>query len=261
MLLGSCSKIFRQNSLQRLHMKQPGASGSDAEHLLVDANEFVPGRANDFAPALMLNADYPTDSDAEHIDANEFVPGRANDFAPALMLNADYQPLSLVPISTVGWQQSIKAVVSGRVRVVQNYENITIRAVNSEYKLPSVIALHKYMPQASHTSPVFTRRNVFLRDAYECQYCGNRYPVTSLSLDHVIPRSRGGELSWTNTVTCCRRCNEKKGSRTPSQLRDINMSLKSKPRKPTSYDLYRSSAEGLDQKFPEEWMPFIPSSE
>ena len=114
---------------------------------------------------------------------------------PALVLNADYQPLSYLPLSLWSWQDAIKAIFSGKVTVVDTYPDVSIRAANLEVPLPSVIALNEYVPVGSHR-PAFTRRNVFLRDGYTCQYCSKRYHTSDLSLDHVVPRSQGGILSW-----------------------------------------------------------------
>ena len=83
----------------------------------------------------------------------------------------------------------------GKVVVVDVYPDITVRASNIEVPLPSIIALTDYVPQKNH-KPAFTRRNVFLRDEYRCQYCGNHFHTADLSLDHVVPRSKGGVLSW-----------------------------------------------------------------
>ena len=79
--------------------------------------------------------------------------------------------------------------------VVDVYPEMTVRAVNMDVPLPSVIALTEYVAQP-HTTPAFTRRNVFLRDGYRCQYCGNLFRTQDLSLDHVVPRSKGGTLNW-----------------------------------------------------------------
>jgi 5-methylcytosine-specific restriction endonuclease McrA len=135
---------------------------------------------------------------------------------PALVLNADFRPLSYFPLSLWSWQETVKAVFLDRVNILSEYDT-TIRSPSFEMKLPSVIALKDYV----HTSrrPAFTRFNVFLRDAFSCQYCGDQFPTHELTFDHVIPRSRGGRTSWDNVVTACSCCNLRKGSHLPREIR------------------------------------------
>ena len=102
---------------------------------------------------------------------------------PALVLNADFRPLSYYPLSLWSWQDAIKAVFLERVNIVANYD----RAVHSpsfEMKLPSVVSLKTFVKPSTH--PAFTRFNVFLRDRFSCQYCGER---DDLTFDHLLPRS------------------------------------------------------------------------
>ncbi len=108
-----------------------------------------------------------------------------------------------------------------------------VRSVNYEVQVPRVIRLFGYDRVPKHTLR-FNRRNLFARDGNRCQYCGNTLPSQQLSLDHVVPRSRGGETSWENIVCCCVRCNTRKGGRTPKEAR---MKLLSKPRKPSQSPL------------------------
>lgn len=117
------------------------------------------------------------------------------DSHPALVLNADYQPLSVLPLSLWSWQETIKSLFTGKVQVVDVYPDIEVRAVTIDVPLPSVIALTDYVPQP-HQTPAFTRRNVYLRDGYKCQYCAKTYKTMDLSLDHVVPRCVGGRLTW-----------------------------------------------------------------
>ncbi len=91
-----------------------------------------------------------------------------------------------------------------------------VRAVNFEIQVPRVIRLLGYDRQPKQTIR-FNRRNIFARDGNRCQYCGKRFPTSELSLDHVVPRSLGGDTSWENVVCSCVRCNVKKGGRTPEQ--------------------------------------------
>jgi 5-methylcytosine-specific restriction endonuclease McrA len=103
-----------------------------------------------------------------------------------------------------------------------------IRAVNFEIQVPRVIRLLCYDRLPKQTIR-FNRRNIFARDSNRCQYCGRRFPTSELSLDHVVPRSRGGDTSWENVVCSCVKCNVKKGGRTPHEA---HMALIKQPVKP-----------------------------
>lgn len=103
-----------------------------------------------------------------------------------------------------------------------------IRTVRFEIAVPRIIRLLLY-DRLPRQQVKFNRRNIFVRDQNRCQYCGKRYPTTELSLDHVIPRSRGGESVWENVVCCCLKCNVRKGGRTPAEA---GMRLIGPPKKP-----------------------------
>jgi 5-methylcytosine-specific restriction endonuclease McrA len=103
-----------------------------------------------------------------------------------------------------------------------------IRCVRFELAVPRIIRLLFY-DRLPRTPVKFTRRNIYARDRSRCQYCGKRYPTSELSLDHIIPRTRGGETSWSNVVCCCVKCNVRKGGRLP---RDAGMTLVAEPTKP-----------------------------
>jgi 5-methylcytosine-specific restriction endonuclease McrA len=121
---------------------------------------------------------------------------------PALVLNADFRPLSYYPLSLWSWQDAIKAVCLDRVNIVSNYDTV-IHSPSFEMQLPSVVSLKDYVKPARH--PAFTRFNVFLRDRFQCQYCGAK---DDLTFDHVIPRSKGGLTTWENVVAACAPCNQ-----------------------------------------------------
>ena len=153
------------------------------------------------------------------------------DGCPALVLNADYRPLSYFPLSTWGWQETIKAIFLDRVMVLSHYDRV-VRSPSAEYRLPSVVALRQYIPLTRR--PPFTRFNVFLRDRFTCQYCGEPNTASELTFDHVVPRSRGGRTAWENVVTACTHCNLAKGSRLP---RECGMRPQLEPGMPTTYEL------------------------
>jgi 5-methylcytosine-specific restriction endonuclease McrA len=103
-----------------------------------------------------------------------------------------------------------------------------VRSVNFEIQVPRIIRLLFYDRLPKQTVRL-NRRNLFSRDAGRCQYCGRRFPTTELSLDHVLPRSRGGETTWENVVCSCVACNVKKGGRTPEEA---GMRLVQRPVRP-----------------------------
>lgn len=158
---------------------------------------------------------------------------------PALVLNADYRPLSYFPLSLWPWQEAVKAMFRDSVTVISEYDRV-VRSPSFEFRLPSVLVLKDYVPTARR--PAFTRFNVFLRDEWHCQYCGERHKTNDLTFDHVIPKSRGGRTSWTNIVTACRPCNITKGHKMP---RECKMFPIEEPVQPSIFELQEKG-----RKFP-----------
>src|SRR6266540_2404404 len=115
-----------------------------------------------------------------------------------------------------------------RSRHFRQADDEWVRTPTSAIQVPRVIRLLTYERIPKQTVK-FNRRNIFARDNNQCQYCGRKFPTTELSLDHVVPRSQGGQSTWENIVCACVRCNVKKGGRTP---REAHMTLIRKPEKP-----------------------------
>ncbi|NCY23474.1 MAG: HNH endonuclease [Alphaproteobacteria bacterium] len=170
---------------------------------------------------------------------------------PALVLNADFRPLSYFPLSLWSWQDAVKAVFLDRVSVLSEYD-VEVHSPSHAMRLPSVIALRDYIPSARR--PAFTRFNVFLRDSFECQYCGDGFPAHDLTFDHVIPRSRGGLTSWTNVVAACGPCNLRKGSKLP---RECHMLPRQEPRAPTSWELQDNGRAFPPNHLHESWRDYL----
>ena len=167
---------------------------------------------------------------------------------PALVLNADYRPLSYYPLSLWSWQDSIKSVFLDRVSIVSYYDRI-ISSPSFSMKLPSVIALKSYIQPQSN--PNFTRFNVFLRDKFTCQYCGDKKDLT---FDHLLPKSKGGITDWENVVTACSTCNVKKGGK----LFEVSgMKLFNKPYRPTVDDLHKNGRNFPPNFLHESWMDYL----
>src|SRR6185436_19917479 len=122
-----------------------------------------------------------------------------------LVLNATYEPLCRVP-----WQRAITLLFSGKVAVVDEYEDKTIRSVTFELKMPSVV---RFLRLLKWRKPAmrFSRENVYARDHGRCQYCGRSVTRAEATYDHVMPRKLGGITSWDNIVIACVACNQKKG--------------------------------------------------
>lgn len=170
---------------------------------------------------------------------------------PALILNADYRPLSYFPLSLWSWQDALRAIFRETVVVVSEYERV-VRSPTCEIRLPSVLALKEYIPSAQH--PAFTRFNVFLRDNWQCQYCGDGFRTQELTFDHIIPRSRGGRTSWTNIVAACQACNIMKGDKTP---RECGMYPLHEPEQPTIFELQDNGRRFPPNFLHESWGDFL----
>lgn len=162
-----------------------------------------------------------------------------------LVLNSGYEPMQLI-----SWQRALCLVLSSKAEIVAQYGEV-VRSVRASFPLPSVVRLVRYVRFIKRYGIVkCNRRNVFLRDRYQCQYCGVRCNQMTVTLDHIIPRSRGGQASWENLVTSCSICNRKKGDRT---LDDCGMRLRSVPRRPSWSDLIEYSNMDVESA----WLPYL----
>lgn len=173
-----------------------------------------------------------------------------------LLLNSCEQILRII-----SWQRAVRLLMSGKATAPYGGENRDvsthkIKTSRGDYfELPSVIVLVRYykFPHKDHRP---SRKNILKRDKNQCQYCGFHSGNTSLlTLDHVHPRSRGGGNGWTNLVTACKPCNSKKSNRL---LKDTQMSLMRKPKKPTYYALHLT---GLDEHGKKIWDHWITTDE
>lgn len=133
---------------------------------------------------------------------------------PALVLNADFSPLSLFPLETWAMTDAIHAVVKERVIVVEEYGRI-VRSAKIEMPIPAVIALRQYV--GLERKAPYNRLNLFVRDHGSCSYCGLKLSMDEMTVDHVLPRSRGGGTNYVNCTACCDRCNGQKGNRLPAE--------------------------------------------
>lgn len=126
---------------------------------------------------------------------------------PVLVLNGSYEPINIT-----GARRAIVLVLKGAA-VVEESRNYPI---HRGLMLPSVVRLRQYRRVPNRTQ-VLSRKNIYIRDSYICQYCGERKSADKLTLDHVLPRARGGSNRWENLVAACQPCNHTKGDRTPEE--------------------------------------------
>ncbi|MDP5120969.1 MAG: HNH endonuclease [Spirosomaceae bacterium] len=158
-----------------------------------------------------------------------------------LVLNADYSAISLCTVP-----KAFLLVYLDKAELIASSDGNMLRTVNTNYPMPSVIRLNKYV-SVPYKGVVLTRQNIFKRDNNSCCYCGSKKDLT---LDHVMPKSRGGKTSWTNLATACRRCNTKKGNSTPEEAQ---MPLSVKPFRPTFIMFLRE----FDKSSEAKWLPYL----
>ncbi len=140
-----------------------------------------------------------------------------------LVLNATYEPLSVVSA-----QRAIHLLLSQRAETIEASEQV-IRSAAMSVPVPLVIRLLHYVRVPRNLPLPLSRRALLLRDEFTCQYCGAQPGREHLTIDHVVPRSRGGRTEWENVVIACEDCNRRKGNRTPEEA---GMKLRRKPYRP-----------------------------
>ncbi|MBZ0186129.1 MAG: HNH endonuclease [Candidatus Obscuribacterales bacterium] len=143
-----------------------------------------------------------------------------------LVLNASYEPLNICT-----WRRAVVLLLKGKAEQIE-YES---RFIYANTPMPVVIRLRHYV-KIPYKEISLSRRNILHRDNYTCQYCGIRRH--DLTIDHIVPRSRGGVDTWDNVAAACLKCNVKKGDRTP---REAGMYLDGQPRRPFSHVLFEIS--------------------
>jgi 5-methylcytosine-specific restriction endonuclease McrA len=174
-----------------------------------------------------------------------------------LLLNPDYSPVCLISWKrAVIWYFKYRDNNKYGIDIIDFYKNDCIHGVNQTFPLPAVAKTKRYFRFGSDTI-IFSRKNIFIRDNYTCQYCGKKFEYNKLTYDHVIPKSSSGPTTWSNIVTACVSCNSTKGNRTPKQA---NMPLLKNPIKPEKRLRYLPIFDYLAtiNEIPEEWKLYLP---
>jgi 5-methylcytosine-specific restriction endonuclease McrA len=167
---------------------------------------------------------------------NECVSG-----VSVLMLSSGYEPLF-----RTNWKRAIGAVIGGRAEVIETYEKVTIGTPSGPYPLPAIVRFTGNVIAAKikklNRRARLTRYNLYLRDKGKCQYCNDKLSFDESTVDHVIPKCRGGSHTWNNVALACSQCNQKKGS---SLLKETGMKLKVLPCAPAVNKLLCSSLNNI----------------
>ncbi len=160
-----------------------------------------------------------------------------------LVLNQDYSPMSICNV-----EKAFILIFLKKAELIAEAEDASLRTVDRSFPMPSVVRLNRYI-SLPYRGVVLSRHNIFKRDGFECQYCGTSRDLT---IDHIIPRSKGGGDGWKNLVTACRHCNAKKGDRSPEEA---GMKLKKIPAKP-SYIMFLKEL-GNGNGAIKDWEPYL----
>ena len=168
--------------------------------------------------------------------------------AHTLALNADWSPLGMLPLSSMNWQDAVRALYIGTVRTLHEYETWTVHSPSCEVRIPSVVITKRYVKL--RRTVAFTNEMVFLRDGYRCQYCGNKFHTHDLTVDHVLPKSQGGKRNFQNLVAACTPCNSRRGNNASIKPRNL-------PHRP-SYGEMVNIAQRMPISIPHEsWLEYI----
>lgn len=159
-----------------------------------------------------------------------------------MVLNQSYEPLSVCNI-----KKAFLLLYLGKAELIINDDRKSIRTIRKSYPWPSVIRISKYI-NIPYKKVVLTRRNILRRDGYKCAYCGRG--DLPLTVDHIVPKARGGDDIWENLISACTNCNNRKGDRTPEEAR---MPLLCRPFKPNHVMFIKNVVGKLDEK----WKPYL----
>ena len=144
------------------------------------------------------------------------------DSVSVLVLNQNYEPLNVCNV-----RRALVLVLRGKAEVLESAEKV-FHTARATFQLPSVIRLLEYR-RIPHQTRALSRKNILLRDRNSCQYCNVVLTAGELTLDHVIPRSRGGLSTWENLVACCHDCNRRKGNQLLHELTDMKLQREPRP--------------------------------
>lgn len=173
-------------------------------------------------------------------------------YMKVLALSSNYEPLGVI-----SWIRAVTLIYSNKVVTLEEYEH-EIHSPSTSIKAPAVVLFkNNYVGRRIKNSIRFSRKNVWLRDEGKCQYCQKNVNLSSFTIDHVIPKTGGGQTMWDNVVTCCYFCNQKKGNKS---LKEVGFHLNKLPRKPMRLPYIDVIGDGLytpDKGIPSAWKFYL----
>ena len=161
-----------------------------------------------------------------------------------LKLDSSYKPIQVITV-----EEAFCMIWMNRANLVEVYDDVFLRSAHESFLAPCVVSVNRYINNSKFTL-VCNRKNVIHRDNFTCQYCGIIFPFSQLTMDHIIPRSRGGLKTWDNIVASCIRCNQKKANKLPHEA---NMKLLGAPTTPPYQIFHTFEKDSIDDK----WLPYL----
>ncbi len=160
-----------------------------------------------------------------------------------LVLNADYTPINITDL-----KRAFNLIYKGKAEIIKHNIISPIITELKNFKRPTIIRLLRYI-SIPFRKVNLNRQNIFRRDKFKCGYCGEKNK-SKLTIDHIIPKSKGGKNTWQNLVTCCKSCNIKKDN---NSLEEVEMTLNCVPYRPT----YIQFVKNITISYSEDWLPFL----
>ena len=156
-------------------------------------------------------------------------------------MNQNYEPLTVCNV-----RRAIILTYLGKAEIIGKVDNRNVRSIYRTFDYPSVVRLIIFV-RVPFRKIILSRKNILRRDNHRCQFCGS---TSNLTIDHIIPKSKGGEDDWENLTTACIRCNNKKGDRTPDEAK---MNLMTIPKRPSHITFIKNFAGNVNV----DWKPYL----
>lgn len=162
------------------------------------------------------------------------------------VLNADFTYIGMI-----SWERSIVLLYQGKAETIKDTDTVIYNTDRTHsFIIPKVIRLMEFVKSLYTNKIPYSKRNIFVRDKQECQYCGKKLEMPECTVDHIVPKAQGGKSTWTNCVCACKRCN---GLKDDKPLDHCQLSLRSVPKIPTAGDFIRLRSAQMTKQIEKYW--------